>query len=154
MNLNWSTMDINFNCFNLKIKLFKHISVEEIVEKKVYKFTFDDKTKIKTVYSDDDINFFSFDYAVCLAIAKYMFKDVFTFEAILEEAYNLEKLKPIQKIIKQLEKEVKEKRKEKEKKKEYEETKKRQHARYIRRKIERKERKKQEQIDVIKQAIK
>lgn len=90
--------DINHNItFNIKdSNEFKKI--EELVPFKVYRFTFEDDTVIKTVCSDEDP--FDLEYAFYLALAKKEFSYSQTFEGILHKADTLRYEKYYARIVK------------------------------------------------------
>lgn len=125
--------------------------IEELKPEKVYRFTFNDKTIIKTVCSEMDI--FDLRYACFLAIAKKLYSKTLTFEGVLNEIpflmYYKDYNKMVDKAIKKFYKEQEEKAKEEEAKR----ISKRKHDKLIARKIAKKERERQKQVDIIKEAI-
>ncbi len=129
--------------------MFKDI--KEIVPEKVYEFTFQDGTKIKTILDKEDI--FNLEYAFYLALSKKLYKDTLTFEGVLNKVYELRYEKKYAKEVEKGLKLFKKIQKEKAKEEEAEEIAKRQHKRYVRRKQEAKARKKKDQINLIAEAI-
>lgn len=125
--------------------------IEELKPEKVYRFTFNDGTIIKTVRSEMDI--FDLRYACFLAIAKKIYGKILTFDGVLNETYQLmyykEYNKMVDKAIKKFYKEQEEKAKEEEAKR----ISKRKHDKLVARKIAKKERERQKQVDIIKEAI-
>lgn len=125
--------------------------IEELKPKKVYRFTFNDNTIIKTVCSEMDI--FDLRYACFLAIAKKLYSKILTFEGVINESYQLMYYKDYNKMV---DKAIKKFYKEQEEKAKEEETKrisKRKHDKLVARKIAKKERERQKQVDIIKEAI-
>ena len=83
--------------FTIKDSLaFKHI--KEYVPDKVYGFTFNDDTLVKTVCCESDT--FSLEYAFFLAIAKKLYKDKLTFEGILKKVDEIRYQKYYDKLVK------------------------------------------------------
>ena len=115
--------------------------IEELKPEKVYRFTFNDNTIIKTVCSEADV--FDLRYACFLAIAKKLYSKILTFDGVINESYQLmyykEYNKMVNKAIKKFYKEQEEKAKEEEAKK----ISKRKHDKLVARKIAKKERERQ-----------
>lgn len=151
-SLQSSYKDIFEKMFNTKIKEPNYIyKIEEIKPEKVYRFTFGDDTKVKTICSGVDI--FDLRYACFLAVAKKLYSKILTFEGVINESYQLmyykEYNKMIDKAIKKFYKEQEEKAKEEEAKR----ISKRKHDKLVARKIAKKERERQKQVNIIKEAI-
>ena len=125
--------------------------IEELKSEKVYRFTFNDGTIIKTIRSEMDI--FDLRYACFLAIAKKVYGKILTFEGVINESYQLmyykDHNKMVDKAIKKFYKEQEEKAKEEEAKR----ISKRKHDKLVARKIAKKERERQKQVNIIKEAI-
>ena len=123
--------------FNIKdSNEFKKI--EELVPFKVYRFTFEDNTVIKTVCRDDDP--FNLEYAFYLALAKKKFSCSQTFEGVLHKADTLRYEKYYAKIVKKGMKLFRNQQLEKAKKEDEKRLKKEQRQRYIAKKKARDER--------------
>lgn len=136
---------------NKKEEDFTIYSVIEYVPQKVYEIKFTDDTSVKTICGEYDE--FDPEYMFYLAIAKKLYSNTLTFDGVLSKTYQLMYEKKYIKMVKQgmkLFKELKKRQKEEEELKEIKERKKQKH---IRKKLAAKERKKQEQINIIKQAI-
>lgn len=157
--LNYSDLTINSNnlqAFILKPDDFfifpeKIKAIKEIVPEKVYLFTFNDNTKIKTIRSEEDS--FDLEYMIYLAMAKKMFAREYTFEGVLNKVNELRLQKRYVSFAKQGMKLFKKLQKIKAQEEEKQLIKQRQHERYVRRKKETKERKRNEQIKLIADAI-
>lgn len=126
-------------------------SVKEIVPEKVYEFTFNDNTKIKTIREENDP--FNLEYMFYLALAKKLYSKDYTFEGVLIKAVELQFVKSTVKTVKKGIQIFKKAQEEKAKKEEQEAIKKRQHEKYIRKKKEAKARKRDNQINIIAEAI-
>ena len=126
-------------------------SVKEIVPEKVYEFTFNDNTKIKTIREENDP--FNLEYMFYLALAKKLYSKDYTFEGVLMKAVELQFVKSTVKTVKKGIQIFKKAQEEKVKKEEQEAIKKRQHEKYIRKKKEVKVRKRNNQINIIAEAI-
>lgn len=126
-------------------------SVKEIVPEKVYEFTFNDNTKIKTVREENDP--FDLEYMFYLALAKKLYSKDYTFEGVLMKTIELQFIKSTVKTVKKGIQIFKKAQEEKTKKEEQEAIKKRQHEKYIRKKKEAKARKRDNQINIIAEAI-
>ena len=126
-------------------------SVKEIVPEKVYEFTFNDNTKIKTIREENDP--FNLEYMFYLALAKKLYSKDYTFEGVLMKAVELQFVKNTVKTVKKGIQIFKKAQEEKVKKEEQEAIKKRQHEKYIRKKKEAKARKRDNQINIIAEAI-
>lgn len=126
--------------------------VEILCPNKVLRFTFDDKTIIKTICTEDDE--FDFRFAFFIAFAKKLYKNTYTSEGIFQKAkelqYTKEYVKKVDKAIKTFEREQKEKELEKQKEKELKEQKKRK----MEKKNIQKAKKKEARIEEIAEAIK
>ena len=122
-------------------------SVKEIVPEKVYEFTFNDNTKIKTVREENDP--FDLEYMFYLALAKKLYSKDYTFEGVLMKTTELQFIKNTVKTVKKGIQIFKKAQEEKAKKEEQEAIKKRQHEKYIRKKKEAKARKRNNQINII-----
>ena len=126
-------------------------SVKEIVPEKVYEFTFNDNTKIKTIREENDP--FDLEYMFYLALAKKLYSKDYTFEGVLMKAAELQFVKSTVKTVKKGIQIFKKAQEEKAKKEEQEAIKKQQHEKYIRKKKEAKARKRDNQINIIAEAI-
>lgn len=126
--------------------------VEILCPNKVLRFTFDDKTIIKTICTEDDE--FDFRFAFFIAFAKKLYKNTYTSEGVFQKAkelqYTKEYVKKVDKAIKTFEREQKEKELEKQKEKELKEQKKRK----MEKKNIQKAKKKEARIEEIAEAIK
>ena len=134
----------------------KDIYFKKVIQRnpgRVYEFIFQDNTHIKTVCAEEDLKIFNLKYAFFLALAKYLYKDKYTFIGILNKVPDLMQQKKYIKIVKEGMKLFREQQKEKEKKeakeKECKEIKKRKIV-----KAQEKRRKKREQdLDILIKAI-
>lgn len=127
------------------------IDIVEYVPFKVYKIVFADKTEIKTIRNDFDS--FNVEYMLCLALAKKLYSKDYTFDGILHKAWTIQYEKKYDKIVKRGVKLFNKLQEEKRKKEEYDEMKKRQYKKLIEKKKRAKERKRQEQVNIIADAI-
>lgn len=127
-------------------------TITEYVPNKVYGFTFNNGQEIKTVCDEEDE--FNLDFAFYLAIAKKNYGKMYTIKGIMNKAEELSTIKYYNKIVKKGMKLFTKQQEEKIKAKEHEEAKRYQHQKYIEKKIRQKERKRQEQINIIAEAIK
>lgn len=127
------------------------IDIVEYVPEKVYKIVFKDKTEIKTI--KDSLDEFNPEYMFYLALAKKLYSKTYTFDGVLAKAYQLMTQKEYIKIVKKGLKLLNTLQEEKKKKEEYDKMKKRQCEKNIRKKKAAKERKRQEQINIIAEAI-
>lgn len=118
---------------------------------KIYQFTFYDNTKIKTICAEEDI--FDFHYACFLAIAKKKYSKEYTFEGVLKKAEELSYLKEYNKQVDKAIKHFYLCKEEEAKKEEWDRIQKRKYDKLVERKIRKKERKREEQINIIKEAI-
>ena len=125
--------------------------VEELVPFKVYRFTFEDNTVIKTVCRDDDP--FDLEYAFYLALAKKKFSCSQTFEGILHKADTLRYEKYYAKIVKKGMKLFRNQQLEEAKKEDEKRLKKEQHQRYIAKKKARDERRATQAQDNLRKLI-
>jgi len=121
------------------------------VPEKVYEFTFNDNTKIKTIREENDP--FDLEYMFYLALAKKLYSKDYTFEGVLMKAAELQFVKSTVKTVKKGIQIFKKAQEEKAKKEEQEAIKKQQHEKYIRKKKEAKARKRDNQINIIAEAI-
>ena len=157
------SIDLDSNYIEEKIKQEKEkmeekekkncqiIDIVEYVPEKVYKIIFKDKTEIKTI--KDSLDEFNPEYMFYLALAKKLYSKTYTFDGVLAKAYQLMTQKEYIKIVKKGLKLLNILQEEKKKKEEYDEMKKRQREKNIRKKKAAKERKRQEQINIIAEAI-
>lgn len=76
----------------------KFIKVEILCPEKVMRFTFDDKTVIKTICDEEDD--FDFEFAFFIALAKKMYGKEYTSRGIFTKACELEVQKKYIKIVK------------------------------------------------------
>lgn len=120
---------------------------------RVYEFVFQDDTHIKTVCAEEDLDIFNLKYAFFLALAKYLYKDKYTFIGILNKVPDLMQRKKCIKIVKEGMKLFKEQQKEKEKKEAKEKELKEIKKRKIAKAQEKRRRKKEQNIDVLVKAI-
>lgn len=134
----------------------KDIYFKKIIQRnpdRVYEFIFQDNTHIKTVCAEEDLKIFNLKYAFFLALAKYLYKDKYTFMGILNKVPDLMQQKKYIKIVKEGMKLFKEQQKEKEKKeakkKEFKEIKKRKIAKAQ----EKRKRKKEQDLNILVKAI-
>lgn len=127
-------------------------AIIEYVPNKVYGFTFYNGQEIKTVCDEEDE--FNLEFAFYLAIAKKNYGKMYTIKGIMNKAEELSTIKYYNKIVKKGMKLFTKQQEEKIKAREEEEIKKAQHQKYIEKKIKQKERKRQEQINIIAEAIK
>lgn len=162
-SLSTSAISIDSNYIKEKIKQEKEkmeekekkncqiIDIVEYVPEKVYKIVFKDKTEIKTI--KDSFDEFNPEYMFYLALAKKLYSKTYTFDGILLKTYQLMNQKEYIKIVKKGLKLFNTLQEEKKKKEEYDKMKKRQREKNIRKKKAAKERKRQEQINIIAEAI-
>lgn len=125
--------------------------VEEIVPYMVYRFTFHDNTRIKTVCAEEDT--FNLDYAFYLAIAKKLWGKSLTFEGVLKKADDISYDKYYIKIVKKAKKQFKEDLEKKKKEEEEKELKKQRRKKNAEKKQVKKEKKKQAEQDFLIEAI-
>lgn len=162
-SLSTSAISIDPNYIEEKIKQEKEkmeekekkncqiIDIVEYVPEKVYKIVFKDKTEIKTI--KDSFDEFNPEYMFYLALAKKLYSKTYTFDGVLTKAYQLMVQKEYIKIVRKGLKLFNTLQEEKKKKEEYDKMKKRQREKNIRKKKAAKERKRQEQINIIAEAI-
>lgn len=127
------------------------IDIVEYVPEKVYKIVFKDKTEIKTI--KDQFDDFNPKFMLYLALAKKLYSKTLTFDGVMLKTYQLMNEKYYVKVVKKGLKLFNTLQEEKKKKEEYDEMKKRQREKNIRKKKAAKERKRQEQINIIAEAI-
>ena len=120
---------------------------------RVYEFIFQDDTHIKTVCAEEDLKIFNLKYAFFLALAKYLYKDKYTFMGILNKIPDLMQQKKYIKIVKEGMKLFKEQQKEKEKKEAKEKELKEIKKRKIAKAQEKRKRKREQNIDILVKAI-
>lgn len=124
----------------------------------MYEFIFQDDTHIKTICAEEDLKIFNLKYAFFLALAKYLYKDKYTFIGILNKVPDLMQQKKYIKIVKEGMKLFKEQQKEKEKKeakeKELKEIKQNHYLKNQKRKKVQKEKENNILKEIIKKAIK
>ena len=161
--LSTSAISIDSNYIKEKVKQEKEkmeekekkncqiIDIIEYVPEKVYKIVFKDNTEIKTI--KDSFDDFNPEYMFYLALAKKLYSKTYTFDGILLKTYQLMNQKEYIKIVKKGLKLFNTLQEEKKKKEEYDKMKKRQREKNIRKKKAAKERKRQEQINIIAEAI-
>lgn len=125
--------------------------IKEYVPNKVYSFTFADKTKIKTVCSDEDV--FNLEYAFYLALSKKLFSKELTFDGILRMVEEIRCQKYYVNLVKKGIKLFNKLQKTEQEKKEKEEIKARQHKKYIEKKKKQKERRLKRQAEILARAI-
>ena len=161
--LSTSAISIDSNYIKEKVKQEKEkmeekekkncqiVNIVEYVPEKVYKIVFKDNTEIKTI--KDSFDEFNPEYMFYLAIAKKLYSKTYTFDGVLTKAYQLMVQKEYIKIVRKGLKLFNTLQEEKKKKEEYDKMKKRQREKNIRKKKAAKERKRQEQINIIAEAI-
>lgn len=140
--------------FKIKATIVDNDEIVDIVEyvpQKVYKIVFGDKTEIKTIC--DDLDLFSAEYMLYLALAKKLYSKTHTFEGIISKSYTLSYEKRYAKIVKKGLKLFNKLQEEMRKKEEYDKIKKRKYEKLVRKKKAAKERKRNEQINIIAEAI-
>ena len=135
----------------------KDIYFKKVIQRnpgRVYEFIFQDNTHIKTVCAEEDLKIFNLKYAFFLALAKYLYKDKYTFIGILNKVPDLMQQKKYIKIVKEGMKLFREQQKEKEKK----EAKEKEHKEIKKRKIakaqEKRKRKREQDLDILVKVIK
>ena len=133
------------------------IYFKKIIERnpnRVYEFIFQDNTHIKTVCAEEDLKIFNLKYAFFLALAKYLYKDKYTFMGILNKVPDLMQQKKYIKIVKEGMKLFKEQQKEKEKKEAKEKELKEIKKRKIVKAQEKRKRKREQDLDILVKVIK
>ena len=80
------------------MKVPKIIDIKILNPNKVVGFTFDNKRKVKTICSENDI--FSLEYACFLAYSKLIFGSILTFEGVLRMVELLQYSKDCIKLVK------------------------------------------------------
>lgn len=133
------------------------IYFKKIIERnpnRVYEFIFQDDTHIKTVCAEEDLEIFNLKYAFFLALAKYLYKDKYTFIGILNKVPDLMQQKKYIKIVKKGMKLFKEQQKEKEKKEAKEKELKEIKKRKIVKAQEKRKRKREQDLDILIKVIK
>lgn len=134
----------------------KDIYFKKVIQRnpgRVYEFVFQDNTHIKTVCAEEDLKIFNLKYAFFLALAKYLYKDKYTFIGILNKVPDLMQQKKYIKIVKEGMKLFKEQQKEKEKKEVKEKELKEIKKRKIAKAQEKRKRKKEQNLDILIKAI-
>lgn len=132
------------------------IYFKKVIERnpgRVYEFVFQDDTHIKTVCAEEDLKIFNLKYAFFLALAKYLYKERYTFIGILNKVPDLMQQKKYIKIVKEGMKLFREQQKEKEKKEAKEKELKEIKKRKIAKAQEKRKRKKEQNIDILVKAI-
>lgn len=135
----------------------KDIYFKKVIQRnpgRVYEFVFQDNTHIKTVCAEEDLKIFNLKYAFFLALAKYLYKDKYTFMGILNKVPDLMQQKKYIKIVKEGMKLFKEQQKEKEKKEAKEKELKEIKKRKIAKAQEKRKRKREQDLDILVKAIK
>ena len=130
------------------------ITIVERVPEKVYDFYFNDKfncAPVKMVRCEGDEH--DLRYACAFAIAKYMFKDVLTFDGIYCLSFWIQNIKCFDKLITKAIKQFEKSKKLEAEEKEEEERRKRQHKHYIEKKKAYKARKKNELVDIVSKGV-
>ena len=95
----------------------KDIYFKKVIQRnpnRVYEFIFQDNTHVKTICAEEDLKIFNLKYAFFLALAKYLYKDKYTFMGILNKIPDLMQQKKYIKIVKEGMKLFREQQKEKE----------------------------------------
>lgn len=134
----------------------KDIYFKKIIQRnpgRVYEFIFQDNTHIKTVCAEEDLKIFNLKYAFFLALAKYLYKDKYTFMGILNKVSDLMQQKKYIKIVKEGMKLFKEQQKKKEKKEAKEKELKEIKKRKIAKAQEKRKRKREQDLDILVKAI-
>lgn len=134
----------------------KDIYFKKVIQRnpgRVYEFIFQDNTHIKTVCAEEDLKIFNLKYAFFLALAKYLYKDKYTFIGILNKVPDLMQQKKYIKIVKEGMKLFKEQQKEKEKKEAKEKELKEIKKRKITKAQEKRKRKKEQDLNILVKAI-
>ena len=135
----------------------KDIYFKKVIQRnpgRVYEFIFQDNTHIKTVCAEEDLKIFNLKYAFFLALAKYLYKDKYTFIGILNKVPDLMQQKKYIKIVKEGMKLFKEQQKEKEKKEAKEKELKEIKKRKIAKAQEKRKRKREQDLDILVKVIK
>lgn len=135
----------------------KDIYFKKIIERnpnRVYEFIFQDNTHIKTICAEEDLKIFNLKYAFFLALAKYLYKDKYTFIGILNKVPDLMQQKKYIKIVKEGMKLFKEQQKQKEKKEAKEKELKEIKKRKIAKAQEKRKRKREQDLDILVKVIK
>lgn len=149
--LNNRTVIIHFSD-NVCITVPILTKVEVLKPNQVIRFTFSDKTEIKTICKENDT--FDFEFAFYLAYAKYLWKKSLTSAGIEKKAKEIMDIIDFNKLVKKSIKNYfkEQKKKEDEEKKKVEEKEKKQ--KQAKKKTLKKSKRKQERIDEIAAAIK
>ena len=135
----------------------KDIYFKKVIQRnpgRVYEFIFQDNTHIKTVCAEEDLKIFNLKYAFFLALAKYLYKDKYTFIGILNKVPDLMQQKKYIKIVKEGMKLFREQQKEKEKKEAKEKELKEIKKRKIAKAQEKRKRKREQDLDILVKVIK
>ena len=134
-----------------KEKLLYFKEIKEYVPNRVYQFTFNDDTKIKTTLHQSDA--FSLSYAFYLAIAKKLYSKEYTLQGVMKKAeelsYQKEYVKIVNKGIKLFNKQKEEKELEAQKQKEE----KLRHQKNYQKKLEKEKRKKEQKQTELQETI-
>lgn len=134
----------------------KDIYFKKVIQRnpgRVYEFVFQDDIHIKTVCAEEDLKIFNLKYAFFLALAKYLYKDKYTFMGILNKVSDLMQQKKYIKIVKEGMKLFKEQQKEKEKKEAKEKELKEIKKRKIAKAQEKRKRKREQDLNILIKAI-
>lgn len=129
-------------------------SIKEIVEYvpyKVYEIRFNNGEKVKTICDEEDT--FDPEYMFYLAIAKMMYSKTYTFEGVIMKSHHMRYEKKYNKIVKQGLRMFRKLREDNDKKEEEKVLKKHQREKFIKKKKAAKARKRQDQINIIAEAI-
>lgn len=154
--INGTNLTSFFKAYQEKEKK-KGIYFKKVIQRnpgRVYEFVFQDDTHIKTVCAEEDLKIFNLKYAFFLALAKYLYKDKYTFIGILNKVSDLMQQKKYIKIVKEGMKLFKEQQKEKEKKEAKEKELKEIKKRKIAKAQEKRKRKREQDLDILVKVIK
>lgn len=154
--INGTNLTSFFKAYQEKEKK-KSIYFKKVIQRnpgRVYEFVFQDNTHIKTVCAEEDLKIFNLKYAFFLALAKYLYKDKYTFIGILNKVPDLMQQKKYIKIVKEGMKLFKEQQKEKEKKEAKEKELKEIKKRKIVKAQEKRKRKREQDLDILVKVIK
>ena len=85
LQVNIGEKKINLTDKVLQIKKEQEVEFVDVIERnpdRVYEFIFQDGTHIKTVCAEEDLEAFDLEFSFYLALAKYLYGDIYTFENI------------------------------------------------------------------------
>lgn len=85
LQVNIGEKKINLTDKILQIKKEQEVEFVDIIERnpnRVYEFVFQDGTHIKTVCAEEDLEAFDLEFSFYLALAKYLYGNIYTFENI------------------------------------------------------------------------